>query len=114
MKRNLWGLMGVVWIAGLLGCSMCQKTYDYCAATIGPDGKPTGGFMTRQGSVLGGMPGVPVYQSQPTPADPSGASPPRAEPMSSQPTAGQGEVVPVSAEAPVEGDAPDEVKGDAH
>ena len=48
-------------------------TLRLCASTIGPDGQPTGGFMTRKGSVLGGMPGVPVYQSKPTLASPGPA-----------------------------------------
>jgi len=84
-------LRGWVWMALVVactGCTMCQAPYDYCAATVGPDGLPTGGFMTRKGSVLGGMPGVPVYQSKPTlaagPAEPtpaSAAAPTEAEPV---------------------------------
>jgi hypothetical protein len=78
MDRKLFGLMGMALIAASVGCGMCQAPYDYCAATIGPDGKPTGGFMTRRGSVLGGMPGAPMYQSQPTLASPT-AGPTAAE-----------------------------------
>ncbi len=74
MNRKFFGLVWMALIAACVGCSMCQAPYDYCAATIGPDGKPTGGFMTRQGSVLGGLPGVPVYQSQPTLAAPAGSA----------------------------------------
>ncbi len=87
MDRKLIGLVWMALVAACVGCKMCQSPYDYCAATIGPDGKPTGGFMTRQGSVLGGMPGVPVYQSQPT----------LATPPAGQAAAGNAEAVPVSA-----------------
>jgi hypothetical protein len=87
MDRKLIGLVGMALIAACVGCGICQAPYDYCAATISPDGRPTGGFMTRQGSVLGGMPGVPMYQSQPTLAAPAGG----------QATAGRAEAVPVSA-----------------
>ena len=83
MDRKLLGLMGMALIAASVGCGMCQAPYDYCAATIGPDGKPTGGFMTRRGSVLGGMPGVPMYQSQPTLASPT------AGPTTAGPTAAE-------------------------
>jgi len=75
-------------VVACTGCTMCQAPYDYCAATVGPDGLPTGGFMTRKGSVLGGMPGVPVYQSKPTlaagPAEPTpaaAATPTEADPV---------------------------------
>jgi hypothetical protein len=76
-------------VAACVGCAMCQAPYDYCAATIGPNGQPTGGFMTRQGSVLGGVPGVPVYKSEPTLATPVGQGP-------TQPA----EATPVSATSP--------------
>ena len=91
-KANPWigKFFGLVWmalVAACVGCTMCQAPYDYCASTIGPDGKPTGGFMTRQGSVLGGMPGVPVYQPEPT----------LAAPPTGQASANQNEVEPVGA-----------------
>ncbi|HEY1784562.1 MAG TPA: hypothetical protein VGG30_03405 [Pirellulales bacterium] len=70
MEGKLRGLVWMVLVAACTGCTMCQAPYDYCAPTIGPDGKPTGGFMTRQGSVLGGVPGVPVYKAEPTLATP--------------------------------------------
>jgi hypothetical protein len=105
MNGKLFGLMAMALIAASVGCKMCQTPYDYCAATIGPDGQPTGGFMTRQGSVLGGMPGVPVYQSQPTLA-------PQSAMQSAAPAgAAHGVVVPASATSePVAADA----EADAH
>ena len=75
MDGKRFGLAWLALVAACGGCAMCQAPYDYCASTIGPDGQPTGGFMTRQGSVLGGMPGVPVYQSQPTLATPPPGQP---------------------------------------
>lgn len=87
MDRKFFGLVWMALIAACVGCGICQAPYDYCAATLGPDGKPTGGFMTRQGSVLGGMPGVPMYQSQPT----------LAAPPAGQAAAGKAEAVPASA-----------------
>jgi hypothetical protein len=84
MDRKLCGLVWMTLVAACVGCTMCQAPYDYCASTIGPDGKPTGGFMTRQGSVLGGMPGVPVYKPEPTLATPPAAQA-AAEPVEAAP-----------------------------
>ena len=59
------------------GCPLPQTGLDYCSPTVNQNGVPIGGFNMRQGSVLGGMPGVPVYaQQQPTPAQPGGAPTP--------------------------------------
>ncbi|HEX4145377.1 MAG TPA: hypothetical protein VHY91_17870 [Pirellulales bacterium] len=92
MDRKICGLAWAALIAASVGCTMCQAPYDYCASTIRPDGQPTGGFYTRQGSVLGGMPG-PVYQPQPTVATPPPAGPAQAEPVE-------------AGNAPTEADAP--------
>jgi hypothetical protein len=90
-----------------LGCSMCEAPYDYCAATLGPNGQPTGGFLTRQGSILGGAPGVP-YNAQaqnPTPAkSPTPAmTPTPAQPPGSieGPTADASVTRPASATEPI-------------
>ena len=98
MVRKCFGLVWVALIASCVGCEMCQTPYDYCAATISPNGQPTGGFMTRQGSVLGGVPGVPVYQSEPTLATPPAGQAAAAE--------AEAEAVPVGAtSAPTDEDA---------
>ncbi|HTU26879.1 MAG TPA: hypothetical protein VMF30_15840 [Pirellulales bacterium] len=92
MIKKICGLMWMAAFAACIGCAMGQAPYDYCASTIRPDGRPTGGFMTRQGSVLGGMPGVPVYQSQPTPAGaPAGPTPAGPTPAGPTPAAPPGD-----------------------
>jgi hypothetical protein len=95
MEGKLRGLVWMALVASCVGCTMCQAPYDYCASTIRPDGQPTGGFLTRQGSVLGGMPGVPVYNPQPT----------LAAPAAGQAAAGPTPAVPAdAANAPTEAD----------
>lgn len=101
MDRKLRGLVWMALIASCVGCSMCQAPYDYCASTIGPDGRPTGGFMTRQGSVLGGMPGVPVYKSEPTLAAPAAG-----QAASNQTEAAPDDATHAPAEADVAADMP--------
>jgi hypothetical protein len=88
MRRLLQSFALLALAAVCLGCPMPQTGLDYCSPTVDANGVPTGGFMMRQGSVLGGMPGVPMYVQQPTPARPEGV-----------PTPAEG--VPTPAEAPL-------------
>ena len=71
MGRNVLGSIVAAIVISCGGCKMCQTHYDYCASSVDDCGQPKGGFMTRHGSVLGGMPGVPMYQQEPTLADAS-------------------------------------------
>ena len=88
--RRLLQSSAVIALASLcLGCPMPQTGMDYCAPTVDANGQPTGGFMMRQGSVLGGMPGVPVYVQQPTPARPEGVPTPAAEPSMTRPASAE-------------------------
>ncbi len=101
------------------GCPLPQTGLDYCSPTVNQNGVPIGGFNMRQGSVLGGMPGVPVYaQQQPTPAQPGGAPTPAGAPVpagqptpAAQPTAARWSAgaQPASATMPVKAD-PDSVE----
>jgi hypothetical protein len=112
-------IFAAVALAGFsLGCPMPQTNYDWCAATTN-GGVPTGGFMTRQGSVLGGMPGTPVYVQQPTPAMPGNQTVPAnptpstpsgiptpAAPLDSPMSAADAGTRPVSATMPARNTAP--------
>jgi hypothetical protein len=108
MQRLLQCFAVVALATFCLGCPMPQTGLDYCAPTVDANGVPTGGFNMRQGSVLGGMPGVPVYaQQQPTPAKVNGVPTPAAPPdASGTPTAAAegSKAQPVSATMPVTAD----------
>ncbi len=103
MQRLLQCFAVIALTSLCLGCPMPQTGLDYCAPTVDANGVPTGGFNMRAGSVLGGMPGVPVYTGQPTPARSPGVPTPAGTPTpAATPTAtGDGAAaLPVSATLP--------------
>jgi hypothetical protein len=58
MKR--WAnLLLVALVAASAGCAMCQSPWDYCNATIGPNGCPYCDFGARAGSAFHPMGGTP-------------------------------------------------------